>query len=325
MKSPTKAAPIETAEQRLLAALAADPNVAPALAALKTATERFDAIQAKLNDATVEASAVEREGDARSALVRAQALLEIGDATADDVSAARQEHQSALEALRGISGRDEVLADELRRAQVELAERHDALADAMGPWRAAAAKSARDAAEEGIRLIQLAAHAFANLRIGAGFTPRSASEVGEWLEVNNVTANGDRVALAIADVSRSAIHLLARASSLRAEEIQVPRRAAPPPIPAEVVAADRIEPEFNAFGRPLLEKLTDEEREKLATQVEVAPAGVSVFRSPGMPASLTHDPLGNPLPEAKSLLDRQKARRPAPYDDGRGGAVEVAR
>ncbi|MGB3338711.1 MAG: hypothetical protein WBA73_16170 [Devosia sp.] len=325
--STTKSISVGSPEQHLLMALAADPNVAPALAALTTATERFNAIRDRLNDETVEASAVKREADARTALVRAQALFEIGSAIADDVAAARQEHQAAREALQGIAGRDEVLADELRKEQEELAERHDALTDAMERWRSAAIAAARETAQEGIRLIQLAANAFSDLRTGAGFVPRHAGDVGDWLVVNSIAANEDQRSLPMADTSRSAIHLLARAGSLRTEEVQVPRRTAPAHLPPEVVAggADRVEPEFNTFGRPLLEKLTDEERETLASQPEVVPAGVSVFRSPGMPASLTHDPLGNPLPEAKALLDRRKAGRRAPYDDGRGGAVEVAR
>jgi hypothetical protein len=56
-----------------------------------------------------------------------------------------------------------------------------------------------------------------------------------------------------------------------------------------------------------------------------APPIAPTYSAPGIPHGLTHDPLGNPLPEAKAALERERARRAAPYDDGRSGATEVQR
>jgi hypothetical protein len=289
MKPPFKSsASAALPEQKLLAALANEPDVGPALAALKVASDRFNAIRAKLNDETIEESATRREADARTALVRAQALSEIGNATSNDVATARAELQAATEALQGIAGRDEVLADELRKVQQEVSQSHEVLQEAFSKWRSTALDAARATAAEGVRLIQVAALTADTLNVGWGMVPRHINDVGNWLLLNDVNFTA-RPAPPVADAAATTVQLLVRADSIKAEEVRVPRRVTKPAL------AER-----QASG--------------------IAPT----IAAPGIPHSLTHDALGNVLPEARRAVARQETSRSAPYDDGRGGAEEVA-
>lgn len=339
MKSPSTTKPVttDTAEQQLSSVLNEDPKLASAVEVLQLTVDRFQLIRSKLHDLSVEAVAKKREADTRHEVVRAQALKEIGDYSADQLEAARKDHEAAKAALEQVSGRDQILAEELRKVQADLQVAHDALADAVTPWRGNVVVAAKALAAEGARLIQVAALAM-HAAGSRSSLPIHRGDVSQWLEAQNIVLpinlvrrEEDKVspitmhAPPIAPLAASALDLLDRSKGMKDEEIRIP--TAPAYLPAEVVAeaSDRVEPDYNAFGRPMLERLSEAERETLAAQSEIVPAGVSVFCSPGMPAALTHDPLGNPLPEAKGMLERLKLRRSAPYDDGRGGAKEVAR
>ncbi|WP_108461357.1 hypothetical protein [Devosia naphthalenivorans] len=287
MKLLTNKSSESTPEQRLKAALATDPNVATALAALQAATKRYSSIRETLQDDTIETRAVEREAETRKVLIRAQALSEIGNTTAEDVATARKEHQAASEALQGIAGRDEVLTDELRKAQAEVAERHDKLDDLLSAWKANVTEAARATAAEGVRLIQLAA--FSQYDLGLTWSaPRYVSEIGEWLSNNAIQSSPEQKSPTVAASADEAVQALRRAASLKSEEVRAPRRVVSVSQPPHKIAP--------------------------------------TYSAPGIPASLTHDPLGNPLPEAKAILERrakEKAARSAPYPDDRAGVEEV--
>lgn len=339
MKSPitTKIVATNTPEQQLASVLNENPELAAAVEALRITVDRFQLIRGKLHDLSVEAVAKKREADTRHEVVRAQALKEIGDYSAHQLEAARKDHEAAKAALEQVSGRDQILADELRKVQADLQVAHDALADAVTPWRGNVVDAAKTLAAEGARLIQVAALAM-HAAGSRNSLPIHRDDISDWLEAQNIVLPIDLVRReddkfspitkhtpTVAPLAASALDLLDRSNGMKDEEIRIP--TAPTYLPAEAAAdsSDRVEPEYNTFGRPILEKLTEAERTKFATQPEVVPAGVSVFSRPGVPAGLTHDPLGNPLPEAKGLLDRLKLRRGSPYTDGRDGVKEVAR
>ncbi|MEO5807896.1 hypothetical protein [Devosia sp.] len=263
--SPTTNAEI-TAEQALIAAFASDPKIDTALTALQTATDRYNAVKAKLNDAGIEAAAVTRESDARQALVRAQALSEIDQAAPADVEAARSEHIAARNALDSFGGRNEVLAGELRKIQTQVAEAKDTLTEALSTWKSEALATVRMTATEGARLIQTAAVAMHALGFGHIGVPRHATEFADWLTVNDVRAGVDIVAPYVAPTVSQGLQLLRRASNLVDEEIQTPKAPSPSLAPA---SAPRPAPSFSA---------------------------------PGIPHGLTHDALGNPLPGARPKL-----------------------
>jgi len=324
----TKATP-ETSSplSRLSEALAVAPDLATALDQHQKALDRYKLIKSKLNDHSVEATARKREADTRHKVVRAQALKEIGDLSANDVETARQEHESARAELERVSGRDQILAAELRKAQEELRTAHDALSAGLEPWQATVMDAARDLASEGLRLLQAAGAAMQATVQGSPF-PRQHSDIGSWLYRYGVNMpNTESGAPAIAEAASAARAQLRESAYSKDEEIVIPRRATLNESEAPVVdQSNRVEPEYNAFGRPLLENLSDEEQERFHNQTDYVPPGKSSFQAPGIPASLTHSPLGQPLPEAKALLERPKLqRRPAPYDDPRTDAEEVSR